>query len=91
MSPLRQAIFSWLAWLPTSTGTVIPLHTRILSRWFAFIQFLLDAVDLLLWGVGFISEGWQRQLSMAAPKAWRCQTTKLWLSVQQYYFRVDVC
>jgi len=41
--------------------------------------------------VGFISEGWRRQSSMAAPQAWRCQTTKLWLSVQQYYVRVDVC
>ena len=41
-------------------------------------------------GVGFISEGWRRQSSMAAPQACRCQTTKLWLSVQQYYVRANV-
>ena len=35
-------------------------------------------------GVGFIYEGWQCQASMAAAKACGCQTTKLWLSVQQY-------
>ena len=39
----------------------------------------------------FIFEGLQCQASMAAAKACRCQTTKLWLSVQQYYVRVDVC
>ena len=92
MSPLRQAIF-----FPGFHGCPRPPAPSLpCARGFSpggLLSSSSCSMRLISFsGRGrFIFEGLQRQASMAAAKAWRCQTTKLWLSVQQYYVRVDVC